>query len=1200
MSAARDQDPIALATRQQRRASDPAVSAWVSASAGSGKTQVLRDRVLRLLLDGAAPERILCLTFTKAGAAEMSTRIATTLAAWASLPDADLREALRRLSGESGLARAMGVARGLFARVLDAPGGMRIETIHAFCQSLLRRFPLEARVAPHFRLIEERDAANLLLQAREAQLVAAQAERDPALSAALAHLVDRAAESRIDEIVGELLRDRARFSALMRRMGDVEAYRRALARLLGVDPDSDRAAVLAAGVADDALDAAALRAAMAALAQGGTTDAARADILADFLAADVAGRIAGFDQYLSAFFTAGGELRARLATKASIAALPDVVTVLEREAERLQRLLASLRALEILADSVALVTLGHDLFQRFRQLKAVTAALDFDDLILAARDLLQRPGIAPWVLYKLDGGIDHVLIDEGQDTSPVQWDIIKALTDELISGSGAERRPAPGDAAAQPRSIFAVGDFKQSIFSFQGAEPRAFLSAREHFRERLLVVDDKRDPRSRFEDVPLIVSFRSSPAVLELVDRVFAGDAGQGVVAERGQSRHIPARGGAAGLVELWPRALPLDSPLPDPWSPPSINSDPGDPAIRVANAIAERIRQMVSGGEMLESQGRPVTPGDIMVLVRARTSFVPGLVKALKAREVPVSGIDRLALLSELAVRDLVAMIDFLLLPEDDLNLAALLKSPLVGLNEEELFALCVARGTQSLWHQLESAAADDPRLAAARHFLGRYLARVDSLTPYELLADLLAAGDGRRKLFARLGLQVGEAIDELLNLALAFETGNPPSLQGFRQWLEVGEAVVKRELTEDGGGQVRIMTVHGAKGLQAPIVFVADAQRQKPNRPGLFWLGDERAALPAWVQRKEMDVAATAAARAALEQRAEEEENRLLYVALTRAEDRLYVCGWRGARASATRSWHEHVALALAELPGVETMAAAAWRDEPGWEGEFRRFANAQQAAPLAKPAKAALAVDRAQPLPAWALAPATAEPDPPRPLIPTRPSLAVAADAVSAPGGEPPVISPLAAADTARFQRGILIHKLFQMLPDLDPATRRAAARHWLDRVNRPSGLLAEAAELDAIVAEVMAVLEDPAFAFLFAPGSRAEVPIVADLPRADGGREILSGQIDRLVVTESTCHIIDFKSNRPPAMQPEQVSAQYLRQLALYRSAVQGIYPDRTVSCYLLWSSVPRLMPIPDHLLESHALGAGQGAGSAPAP
>ncbi|WP_303982127.1 double-strand break repair helicase AddA [Dongia mobilis] len=1184
--------PTALATRDQRRAADPTLSTWVSASAGSGKTKVLRDRVLRMLLEGARPERILCLTFTKAGAAEMANRVATTLAEWASIPDADLQKQLRDLVGDNvALTSFKSRARGLFAKVLDAPGGMRIETIHAFCQSLLRRFPLEAGIAPHFRLIEERDSDALFFSAREAMLGSARDGGDPALVAALAHLAERAGEFTSDRVLGDLLGQRAKLIALQRRMGGIAGYRQGLARLLRIDPDSSRATILAKAGAEAAFDGPTLRAAVAAQLLGSETDIKRADAMAQWLAGSVAERVAGFDTYVAVFLTKEGEIRKNLATAKAVKSMPDIKEVMAVEAKRLVAVIGQLNALEILADSTALMILGLDLTERFRALKALTAALDFDDLILTTRDLLARPGIAPWVLYKLDGGIDHVLIDEGQDTSPVQWNILKSLTEELISGKGAERRAESGRMGDKPRSIFAVGDFKQSIFSFQGAEPRAFLDARDHFATRLDREPGKVDTRTPFANIDLNVSFRSSPAILSVVDRVFVGDARDGVLEPgAGPIRHLASRAGAAGLVEVWPLSIPLPGTIPEPWATPAIDANPTDPITRLAATIADRIATLIRSGEVMPARGRPIRAGDILVLVRSRNAFVPALVKALKAQSVDVSGIDRLKLLSELAVQDILAFVDFLLLPEDDLNLAALLKSPLIGLDETELFELCIARGRTSLWVELARAATGSPRLQSVWQLLSDYRARADRLTPYELLSDLLSAGGGRRLLFARLGLQVGEAIDELLNLALGFEQNNAPSLQGFRHWLEVSEAEVKRELSDDGGGQVRIMTVHGAKGLQAPIVFVAEQRRQKPNRPGLFWLGGEAdlsmPEIPVWVARRELDVDVTSLARNDIDRRAQEEENRLLYVALTRAEDRLYVCGWRGEKNTAQPSWHDHVSDALTEMllagtPG-DRCGSHDWRNEDGWDGDWLQVTSPQQGEAQDMAAKAGLPLDLSLPFQDWALTQAEAEPDPPRPLIPSRPS----GDSVGAQE-DGPLLSPLGRDQGLRFQRGLVIHKLFQLLPDIPQPDRRVAARHWLQAINRPSGLQATDAALDELVAEVMAVLEDPRFAHLFVPESRAEVPIVAELAGIDGRSRIVSGQIDRLLVTATECHIVDFKSNRPPAMQPEQVSKQYLRQLALYRAAIRTIYPNHTVSCYLLWSAEPRLMEIPDTALDSHA-------------
>ncbi|WP_374385005.1 double-strand break repair helicase AddA [Dongia sp.] len=1179
MSMASAATPKALATERQRRAADPRLSVWVSASAGSGKTKVLRDRVLRLLLDGAEPERIMCLTFTKAGAAEMSNRVATTLAEWASMPDAALQKDLKDLLGEVAITEYKSRARGLFAKVLDAPGGMRIETIHAFCQSLLRRFPLEAGIAPHFRLIEEQDSAALLAEAREDMLSAARDGGNPALTAALTHLADRAGEFSSDRVIHELLGARGRLLALQQRMGGIAAYRHALARLLRIHPDATRERILEAAAEEGAFAGPALRATIAALEVGGKTDAARAGLLAGWLSASVPERISTFDQYLTVFCTREGKLREKMAAKNAVAAMSNIDDVLRKEGDRVLAVVDKLNAIEILADSVALMTLGVDLMERFRHLKSLTAALDFDDLILTTRDLLARPGIAPWVLYKLDGGIDHILIDEGQDTSPPQWDILKSIAAELLAGKGRDRSPED-----QRRSIFAVGDFKQSIFSFQGAEPRAFLDARDHFARQLDQSHSRGDTRTPFENVDLNVSFRSSPAVLSLVDQVFKGPAREGVVAlPTDEITHLAARSGAAGLVEAWPLSIPLPAPLPLPWSPPAIDSVPTDPITRLAERIAERIAEMLAAGEFLPARGRPVRPGDFLVLVRSRNAFVPALVKALKSRSIEVSGIDRLKLLSELAVQDVLAFVDFLLLPEDDLNLASLLKSPLVGFDEAALFDLCIARGGRSLWTELCGRAHERADFAEATALLQTYLESAAQKTPYELIADVLSAGGLRRKLQARLGLQVGEALDELLNLALAFESNNTPSLQGFRHWLDVSEAEVKRELSDDGGGQVRIMTVHGSKGLQAPIVFVAEQRRQRPNRPGLFWLDDETE-IPVWVARSTLDVEATSAARAEVTRRAAEEENRLLYVALTRAEDRLYVCGWRGERNQSLPSWHDHVADALIELQqageAVDRRPSGEWQSGEGWEGDWLRLSSEQKDDVEKGTAKHGLVIDMDIPFRDWALLPATAEPDPPRPLIPSRPSS-------EAPSSNTTMVSPLQGDQGFRFQRGLIIHKLFQLLPEVAVGNRRAAARSWLDNVSRSTGLDADESMLDALLDEVLAVLDDSRFAHLFGPGSRAEVPIVAEILSPSGGSEIISGQIDRLLVTATTCHIVDFKSNRPPAMQPEHVSPQYLRQLALYRAAVAKIYPTHTISCYLLWSSVPRLMEIPEKLLASYA-------------
>lgn len=1165
-------DAAERATRLQRQAADPAVCAWVNASAGSGKTTVLRDRVVRLLLAGARPTAILCLTFTRAAAAEMANRVATQLREWAIADHDALIRDLERLTGARPPESMIRRARGLFARVLDAPGGMRIETIHAFCQSLLRRFPLEAQVAPHFRLIEERDSAELLFEARESMLIAARAGQSQSLTAALGHVVGRMHESRLKELLDSFMQERDRLEALRDRMGSPEALRHAMATTLGVTEDTTPEAVVSAACAEHACDTAALKRAIEVLSTGGKSDQDRAEALRLWLHAEMDERVQGFHTYKNIYFTTEGEHRKSLATKAVIQAWPGITQALRDEADRIAATLDLFRLAQCLDDSHALAVLALDILRRYTALKSQRAVLDYDDLILKARNLLLRPGIAQWVLYKLDGGIDHILVDEAQDTNFEQWAIIKALTEEFFAGEGA----AGKDAERATRTVFAVGDQKQSIFSFQGAEPEAARAVRDHYAALLPDESARDDPRPPFLDVPLDVSFRSTGAVLKLVDAVIAGPARDGVLDPGRYLVHGLKRTGQAGLVEVWPRCQPVKLDDPEPWAVPQVTAGIASPLERLAQAIAAKIASMV-GKEMLESRGREVRAGDIMVLVRSRDPFVLNLVRALKGQAIAVSGIDRLRLLEDIAVMDLMAFADFLLMPEDDLNLAALLKSPLIGLNEEDVMRLCVDRGSASVWSRLNAMAPQSLFYREAADRLSHYLARADFDSPFALFADLLSAGGGRKRLHTRLGPEADEAIDEFLNLTLRYASGNTPSLQGFLQWIRSTASIVKRELSDSAADEVRIMTVHGAKGLQAPIVFLADKPQFDNRSTGLFWIAGAGTELPLWSPRKLADVSLTADARAEAQQKRRQESNRLLYVALTRAEDRLYVCGRLGLRAAPEKGWHELVSDAFAQLPGALHAPREHWSAPPGistdegWIGEASHYHEPQITEPEAASIKASLPVEDSE-LPFWSTSFVAAEPDPPQPLAPSRPS-----------EPEPATLSPIGTDQGYRYKRGLLVHRLLELLPNVPPDSWLVAAERFLMR--RAHGLNSEQAA--EIRAEVLRILEDPELAALFGPDSRAEVPVVATLVDSAGKTQALTGQIDRLLVRERDCVILDYKSNRPPPMQASRVASAYLRQLAAYRAAISLIYPGKSISCKILWSAVPSLMDIPAALLDMHA-------------
>ncbi|WP_395825923.1 double-strand break repair helicase AddA [Elstera sp.] len=1158
------QDVRTAAGDKQTLATIPDRSVWVAASAGTGKTTVLTRRVLRLLLAGTAPHRILCITYTKAAAAEMQKRLMELLGKWASMPLAELVQSLTALSGnrppeEHEIRRA----RRLFGIVLESPGGLKIQTIHSFCQSVLARFPLEAGLPPHFQAMDEASAEELLLDAREHVLSRARSGEGLAdLGAALQIIADRLHEDSFHQLLKTLAAERGKWQRLHAQLGGIEPMIAALADVLGVDPfetpDSVRFAALEATRAQGAD----LRAAAAALAKGTEkTDQPAGRKIQAFIEQPDA---LNFAAYLQIFLKLDGGIRVTLCTKAVQKAAPDVLDWMQIEAERLNRLARAIAAVEIFTGTVAVLRLGEAILGTYTDLKRQRAWLDYDDLILHTVQLLQRDGGASWVLFKLDGGLDHILIDEAQDTNPDQWHIVRLLAQEFFVGQSR---------AEGLRTLFVVGDAKQSIYSFQGADPRAFQTMRMAFAKLLEQVDQHLWIES------LDHSFRSTAAVLGSVDAVFAQtEAADGVVEPDQRLQHAVSRLGEAGLVELWPVLPKRKSEDPDSsdWRLPLTREGASNPPAVVARVIARRIRAWLDQGEMLTAKARPVRAGDILILVRRRGQFVGELVRALKQEGVPVAGADRLRLTTHLAVMDLLALGRFLLLPADDLSLACLLKSPLIGLTEDELFVAASDRGNQSLWSALRARVEDHPALAAAVDKINRWRAKVDFARPYEFYADILSREGGRRALLERLGAEAADPIDEFLNQSLAFERIHTPSLQGFIHWLDLSDQEIKRDSDTAGRNEVRIMTVHGAKGLQAPIVFLPDCASAPKSRRTLFWPEDGTWG-PVWSPRKAGDDPVTEALRA--EQAAQEaaEYRRLLYVALTRAEDRLYITGWLGAREEEAKegTWYALLQTVLerqAVRGEAETLDLDFTADgAPEWGGKGVRI-SCDQTWPVT--AKEGLKSDTPgeTEIPSWLFSPPPEEPTPSKPLTPSR--LAE----------EPPARSPLVGqraegpeegARAAGLKRGRLVHRLLQMLPDLAPPRWQASAAAYLAR---PIHQLAET-EQAALWREAETVLTHPDLAPLFGAEARAEVPLVGRV-----GDVIVSGQVDRLWVGPDEVLLADFKTNRPPPLREAGVSRAYRQQMALYRAVLRQLYPGKPVRCWLIWTDGARIMPLSEALLD----------------
>jgi ATP-dependent helicase/nuclease subunit A len=1133
----------ARATRLQREASDPAHSAWVSASAGTGKTTVLVKRVLRLLLEGVAPHRILCITYTKAAAAEMAIRIDRELMGWATMAEADLEAELAELMGTPPDRARCRRARRLFHGVLEAPGGLQIATIHAFCQEVLKRFPIEAGIAPHFAVIDERDAAAARADARRATIEAA-LDGD----GALATIAASTSEEGFGKLLSEAMDEPGRLRRAIGR--DFGAFEARVHAELGIDPGTNESNVVAAAALLDAGCAAALSRVADAMLRGGKKDRAAGEAIAAWLAAPDR-RSAQFYRYLTVFFTdeGAGARRVKLIHKDALKLAPDGAEVLSREAERLDRARDRIRAARTAAATIALFRLAGDVLERYEAFKRGRAALDFDDLIEKTRALLdsEAAGVA-WVLYKLDGGLDHIMIDEAQDTSPGQWALIAKLVEEILAGKGRE-------TGAIERTLFVVGDFKQSIYSFQGAAPEQFEAMHRDFKARSGAL------RRRLGDVALDVSFRSVRAILETVDRIFAEPAAaSGVAPDAGEPiRHLTARAGLGGVVEIWPIASRGEAEPAAPWAAPRVVEEAPHPDARLAATIADHIAGWIRSEEPLESHGRPIRAGDVMILMRRRGELMARMVAELKQRGVPVAGVDRMRLGEQLAVEDLTALGRFLLQPEDDLTLATVLKGPFFGLTDDaHLFPLAHGRGGLSLWRRLGEAAREaGGDFAAAHRRLLSLLDRADFVPPFELYARLVEAEGGRRALLGRLGRDAEDALDEFLELALDYQRRHAPSLEGFLDWLGRGEVEIKRDLEQAGRDEVRVMTVHGAKGLEAPIVFLADTASRPENADRILW-GAAGKDAPLWSPAKADEVGPLELRRRAFDAAHAAEQRRLLYVALTRAADRLYLCGFAGKPAAAAGSWHDLAASALKKLPDAAFRFdfAADFAGE-GWRIEQHGAPRQPTAPPWGREAEPG-------PLPDWALRAPRPEPAPPRPLAPSRGP------------DEPPIASPFLDAAAERFRRGLIVHRLLQTLPDLPPGGRQAAAARFLAR--KVHGLAPAAQQ--AIAAETLALLDEPALAPLFGPGSLAEVPIAGTV---EG--HVVAGQIDRLVLAEREIWIVDYKTNRAPPPTPGEIAPAYLRQMALYRALVGRLYSGRRLRCCLLWTDGPRLMEVPETMLDS---------------
>ncbi|MGH1330074.1 MAG: double-strand break repair helicase AddA [Paracoccaceae bacterium] len=1112
------------ATLRQIEAADPGRSTWLAANAGSGKTRVLTDRVARLLLRGVMPQRILCLTYTKAAASEMQNRLFERLGSWAMKDDAALSAELSDLGAPSADPEDLNRARTLFARAIETPGGLKIQTIHSFCASILRRFPLEAGVSPQFSEMEER-AAKMLRE----ELI------DEIADGPQAHVIDGLARFYTGEDFTSLTEEVGKRRESFLPMPGLEQIQ----GWFGLHEGASQERLLK----DVFLgDEPALFERIIPLfnASQKNTDHKTAAIIQRL--ASLGASVEALRGYEQIFLTGSGAnipFSAKLGTvptKACQETLGADIDVLNAFMQRVEAARERRLALFAAQKTHALYQFASVFLPAYEDRKMRRGVLDFDDLILRARSLLTDAAVAQWVLYRLDGGIDHILVDEAQDTSPEQWSVIVQLAQEFTAGDGAR--------TDEERTIFVVGDLKQSIYSFQGADPAEFGRMRQQFDAHLNEVGRP------LNQLSLDHSFRSSHAVLSLVDRVFEASGGKGV---DGETLHIPFFDQMPGRVDLWPAEPKAEQEEQGNWYDVVDIKASNHETVTLAKRIARQIAEMIKSGSIPAENGEmcAITPGDFLILVRKRSGIFPHIIAACKAEGIAIAGADRLKLAAELAVKDIAATLRFLATPEDDLSLAACLRSPLFGWSEQALYDLAHNRTEARLWRALEHRREDFPQTHAILRDLRN---QADFLRPYDLIERLLITHDGRHKLLARLGEEAEDGIDVLLAQALSYERSDIPSLTGFLGWLETDDVTVKRQM-DAAGDRVRVMTIHGAKGLEAPIVILPETTKSTVSISNEVLMLEGGQAV--WKVSQGEAPQAMSDAFEAHKQAAEEENMRLLYVAMTRAEKWLIVCAAGDEKSVGPESWYGMIEAGM-KAAGAATHSfdgALGMRLEHGdWSGTV----NAE--APLSAP----LATRKI--LPDWARMDAPA----PKEALPIL--------APSALGGAKAIWSAFGGvSEEDALRRGRQLHRLLEFLPTYPDADWPHIA-HDLLCAGEDAATGAEIAEL---LGEAGKVLRAPDLAFLFTPGTLAEIDLAAALPEMNGQR--MRGTIDRLVIEPGRVLAVDFKSNAVVPQSVQDVPLGLLRQMGAYASALAQIYPGRRIETALLWTKTSELMPLPHDIV-----------------
>jgi len=1032
----------------QLKASNPEISTWVSASAGTGKTKILTDRVLRLLLSNAAFNKILCLTFTNAAAGEMKERIVNSLAKWSKLKDTELKEELHKTLGRNSTLPELAKAKQLYELYLRSDENINIQTIHSFCQALLKKFPLEAGVSPSFKIIDESKAYSILQQIKKNLLNKAELEliND--------YLTVNFHEITIDEIFTEIVQHKTKFTT--QTDNTLEESRKIIKSLNTIEYNSYK------------------------------------DILQHPIIQTVVGLDISVDELKIFFLNKDGQKRKRIVPQKIAKPGSNFYENLEQIQHQIYSLDQAERGKHIENYSKLLSILSANIIKAYEAYKASKGLLDYDDLIIYSSNLLKSSSAKEWVLYKLDGGIDHLLVDEAQDTSASQWQIIDAMIEEFYAGNSTE--------TDKNRTVFVVGDEKQSIFSFQGADVASFAHMNKLLKQKMT------DGGKHFEDVNLEISYRSAGEILEVVHQVFDKIRKQmPALFTATLTQLTPFRSKHTGSVELWPLCI-ADNNDENFWNIATHLDNQDSTKSTLAKKISSYIKAQLASNRILPSTGRAISCSDFMILFRKRDELTHEVIKALKVDNIEVTGLDRISLHENLAVLDLLSVAKFALNTEDDLNLAALLKSPLIGLTEQKLYDIATSRKKLSIWQYIQSN--DKYNLTDKLNIFIDLFNHSDVSNFFQYIVDILGY---RESLNANCGLDSNDAIDELLYACNDFASQESTSIQKFIFWIENYNSSIKRD--NNSTDKVKIMTLHASKGLQAPFVILCDTNNIPSNSDRFLFVNGQALSaknstyVPDYYKLLKDEKQAKAYA----------EYLRLLYVGMTRAEDHLIICGYQGGKSLPDNCWYQ---LVRSKLTDIATPMA---------DGTL--IYGTADTSYIAENNVAPIKTNRE--------------------VFTAKAQTSLTYREVHT---SRTVASPLSDRDPMGY--GLVFHKILE--DSLNAKNINMMDSHPLITTLDPKSQ-------NRMHAGIKKIIDNKKFRSLIqGKDIKTEITLGSNI-----NNKIHIGRIDLMLITPSEVIIVDYKSDKSPPSREKNIPDSYYQQLLVYKKMVKEIYPTQTISTMILW-------------------------------